>query len=221
MKRLTGENIEQVAKEVRAWARKYGLGKDWSLFYNGKRMFYRMYDGKYSSWPSNSKNVNPLDYCKSYPHNFIMGMAYDENMYKCINGYDYAKALQALEKLLEKHGLILTVIDHYHCAFVNGDNDYVEYTILRNKKITSNNTGIKHVATDKAAGKKKTKPVKKEKKMVNGGYLEFEFKGDIYKMTTQSSNQGDTGWMDSLPKVKKMIAKMGANIKRVDYDYIA
>lgn len=235
MKKLTKANIEELAKEIRRWASKNKLGKDWSLFYNGIRLNYPLERGKdghynYRRLPV-KEEANPLDYCEYYSDKFIMGMSYDGIMYECINGYRALRAYDKLEAILENYGLYIEHCDSCHCEFVNADNDEVEFYKPERKRILrlygpgrcleehNFNDADYHHELDRVMEYWMTESTKVGDKgaCTLGEYIEFEYKGTTYRMSAQTPYQGEFSWREPLPGVKAMLADMGANNVYVNY----
>lgn len=226
MKRLTKTDIEQLAKEIRRWANRYKLGKDWLLFYNGKMMHSPLGDDYRYKRSRVEKDVNPLDYCEWYSDNFIMGMSYDGTMYHCINGYEKGRAYAYLEAILHNYGLQIAHCDSCHCEFVNYDNDEVETTHLKRKRvirlISPGRARIEHRYDDcvivyprelnevMRVWRSESEKVGDIGPCVLGDYLQFDYKGDTYRMDNQSPYQGEYSWTKPLPKIKKMLSDIGA-----------
>ena len=226
MKKLTKENIEQLAKEIRRWANANKLGKDWLLFYNGKMMHSPLGDDYHYKRSRVEKDVNPLDYCEWFSDEFIMGMSYDGIMYECIKEYSYHKAFRKLEEILDKYGLYLEHCDSTHCEFVNLNNDEVETTHLQRKRVVHlirpgrayiehnrNNCVIvypRELDDVMRFWHEESEKVGDIGCCVIGEYLQFEYNGDTYRMSGQSPYQGEYSWTQPLPKVKEMLTGMGA-----------
>lgn len=226
MKKLTKTDIEQLAKEIRRWANRCKLGKDWVLFYNGKMMHSPLGDDYRYKRSRVEKDVNPLDYCEWFNDEFIMGMSYDGIMYRCINGYEKGSAYAYLEAILHNYGLQIAHCDSCHCEFVNYDNDEVETTKLKRKRvirlISPGKAKIEHCWDDNVevypselnevmiTWRSESEKVGDIGGCVLGDYLQFDYKGDTYRMDNQSPYQGEYSWTKPLPKIKKMLADMGA-----------
>lgn len=226
MKKLTKADIEQLAKEIRRWANRYKLGKDWLLFYNGKMMHSPLGEDYRYKRSRVEKDVNPLEYCEWFSDDFIMGMAYDGTMYHCINGYEHHIAYRTLDALLESYGLYLEHCDSCHCEFQNLNNDEVETTKLKRKQIikliSPGRARIEHRHDDcvvvyprelnnvMMVWRSESEKVGDIGACVLGDYLQFDYKGDTYRMSNQSPYQGEYSWIKPLPQIKKMLENMGA-----------
>ena len=234
MRKLTKANIEELANKVRAWALKYSLGKDWVIFYNGKKLHYPIVKGDKSYTYAKKPEIteeNPLDYCEYFSNKFIMGMAYDGYMYEVINGYRREKAYEKLEEILQNYGLYLEHCDSCHCEFVNFGNDEVEYYEPERKQILrlfgpgrccdehSWNEEDYDRELDKVMNYWMAESTKIGDKgaCVIGEYIEFEYKGKTYRMSPQTPYQGDFSWREPLPNVKALLTSMGADVIYVNY----
>ena len=217
--KLTKADIENLAEEVKAWAKAYDLGEDWLLFYNGKR-----FD---PATNATVDGVDPHDYSEWFCEQFIMGMAYDGAMYECINDYDdYCFASEALDKLLSRYGLYCERGDSCHCDFVWGGDDIeeVDYTYFPKESIAWIHM-VHHAPDEKIAEvMRKWWDMSAEVGDIGactlGQYVEFVYKGQKYRMSAQSPWQGDWSWRQPLPEVKRMLAECGATEIRVDYGHL-
>lgn len=230
MRKLTKADLENLAKEIRRWASKNKLGKDWSLFYNGIRLCYPLERGddghyKYRRLPAREEK-NPLDYCEYFPEEFIMGISYDGVMYDCINGYDKWKAYDKLEGILSSYGLYLEHCDSCHACMCEAEFGMeVEYTICERKKIIRLYRPGRSSYEHDYSNENPEYPRELDKVMnfwmeestkvgdiggcVLGEYLEFVYKGKRYRMSAQSPYQGEMSWIQPLPEVKAMLTEMG------------
>lgn len=224
--KLTKANIEQLAKDVKKWASANQLGYDWLLFYNGKMFDHPLVkddNGNYRYTRKTVKNVDPHKYSEWYSEKFIMGMAYDGQMYECINGYNRYKAYEKLEQILEGYGLSLECCDSCHCEFVwDGDDiEDVEYTYFPKEKLVwlyrpddAPDHVIENVMTTwydlaKKVGDKGACTI--------GEYIEFLYKGTRYRMASQTPYQGEWSWREPLPIVRTLLANAGAVDIKVNY----
>lgn len=215
--KLTRKDIDSLAREIRHWASSNRLGKDWLLFWNGK-MFTHEYDldsRKYHT--TTRRSVNPLDYCRDFPENFVAGMAYDGTMYECINGYSHRRAYDELVSIVYEYGLYLEHADSFHCAFVPvWDDMTVEYTRLKRAttvwlvRSTSPDAPEDVARIMDAWFSMCTYEPGDEGSCVCGAYLHFMLRGIEYRMSPQSPWQGSLSWERPLPKVERMLEDIGA-----------
>ena len=223
--KLTKKDIENLAVEVRKWASSNRLGKDWVLFYNGKKMEYKFQEGtwKYKSYPTITKGVSPLDYCEWFSEKFIMGMAYDGFMYEVMNGYTRSKAYEKLEALLADHGLYIEHCDSCHCEFVcyNIDIEDVEYTEFKKERprylYTPENAPDAKIERIMLDFRRLADEVGDIGACIIGEYIEFRYKGVLYRMSNQSPHQGDYSFSEPASKVKEMLAEAGATDIWINY----
>lgn len=238
MRKLTKADLENLAKEIRAWASRNKLGKDWSLFYNGIKLHYPLeqkgeYHYEYRRLPV-KEEANPLDYCEWFPEQFIMGMAYDGEMYGTINGYENHRAYDKLETILMNYGLYLEHCDSCHACMCEAESDMeVEYTFFERERIIRlihpDLSSFEHSYDNEAPEYPKeldkvmkfwmeaSRKVGDRGACTIGEYLEFIYEGKKYRMCSQSPYQGDQSWMIPLPSVKKMLSEMGATEIYVNY----
>ena len=225
MKTLTKQNIDQLANDIIEWAQKHKLGKDWLLFYNG--IIFNPNE------PNVRKTCNPLDYCEYFSDHFIMGMVMDGAMYRCINDWTFPKPYHALEKILNKYGLYLEHSSYTACEFCNDTNNKVEYWHLPRKKILRiYRPGYcveEHKGTptdyDTALDKVMSTWYNLSAKAGDHGgctigeYLQFDYKGSTYRMSSQTPYQGELSWQIPLPEIKQMLTDMGAENIHVNYGH--
>lgn len=233
--KLTKPMIEEMAKAVRRWASAEKLGRDWSLFYNGKLLSHPCVNKptednpyRYVYTRKTERNVDPHDYSEWFSEKFIMGMSYDGQMYECINGYNRYKAYEKLEQIAKMFGCYIEHCDSCHCEFVwDGDDiEDVEYTLFVKEKpvwlhrpsdapddaIASIMTDFYRMATevgDKGA-------------CTMGEHIEFRYKGGdgvsrLYRMSMQTPYQGEWSWRKPLPEVKRRLELCGATEIYIDY----
>ena len=223
-KKLTKANIEKLAVEVRKWARENKLGKDWQLFYNGKMSYFPIDESYHYGRNKIKDNVNPLDYCEYFSDHFVMGMSYDGIMYECINGYR-ERAYYKLMSILENYGLYLEHCDSCHCEFINWDNDEVEFYEPKRKLVVHlyypGRARLEHGYDYGVDYPRELDNVmnywREESRKVGdigactlGEYIQFDYKGNTYRMSSQSPYQGDWSWREPIPRVKEMLENMGA-----------
>ena len=237
MKTLTKNDIEKMAREIRVWAKNYG--KDWAIFYNGKKMHYPLVNThdwhyEYSKRVKIEKDVNPRDYCEYFSDRFICGMSYDGTMYEVINYGNY----NALTKILEKYGLYLEHLDSCHCGFYPIYDDMeIEYTILPERPKEYDLYGIGR-CQEKWTYEKFAYPEELNGVMamweeysrilgdhdglcIIGEGVEFNYKGNKYKMFNQSIYQGDRHYRKCAEYARCLLEKLGAtdiciNMGRLD-----
>ena len=226
MKKLTKSDIEKLAKEVIQWAADNELGTDWSLFYNGK--IYCACDGKIE------EKVNPIDYSEYFPEKFIMGMAYDGRMYEAINEFEYYDL--GLDDLLGKYGLYLEHCDYCHSHFCEDTDDMeIEYTVFKKPKELNlfrsgyclgrwdNNPYDYPSELDKIMEEWNRYSQERYHKglCVIGECVEFDYKGDHFRMHNQGVYQGDMHFAECAEHIKPMLTELGAtnvyiNMGRLD-----
>lgn len=212
--KITKKDINGIAREIKKWATKHRM-YDYSLFYNGKRFgFYHSED-----WTKRKRKtisgINPLDYCEWFPEKFLLGLTCDGAMWECFNGYRYAKAYEELESILDKHGLYLELCDSCHatvaCNFE--DDSEVEYTIFKKEKpiyIRTLDECPEEICPTMAVWHRLCVKHGDEGACVIGEYMEFRYKGELYRMIPPSPYQGSMSWETSVPHIKELLAEVGA-----------
>lgn len=222
---LTKNDLEKLADKVAKWANQYG--KDWSIFYNGKRMGYS-FDLEKGYEKYIQDDVNPIDYCEYFPEHFIMGMSYDGAVYDAINWYEYDE----LEELLKEYGLYLEHLDNCHCHFYELNDDMeVQYTIYTKPKeyCLIRPDYCRERWTDKMVDYPKELDTIMELwkeysskgnhagLCVIGEYVGFTYKGNNYRMSSQCVFQGEGHYHQCVEYIKPFLEKMGATDIYVNY----
>lgn len=161
-------------------------------------------------------NVNPLDYCEYYPEDFILGLAYDGQMYDVINGYAGDNIYEDFERIFESRGLYLEHCDSCHAAVCNSSNDEndIEYMHLKKESIIyiyhSDNAPDLAVKTIMDNWYEMSKQYGDVGGCVIGAYMEFVYKEQKYRMSPQSPWQGSCSWESHVDDVKKLLESIGA-----------
>ena len=143
------------------------------------------------------------------------------------------KPYHALEKILNKYGLYLEHSSYTACEFCNDTNNKVEYWHLPRKKILRiYRPGYcveEHKGTptdyDTALDKVMSTWYNLSAKAGDHGgctigeYLQFDYKGSTYRMSSQTPYQGELSWQIPLPEIKQMLTDMGAENIHVNYGH--
>lgn len=221
--RLTRKDLDALAKDVRNWATRNKLGKDYGIFWNGKLFFYSLENEPTPDDPYHMvyhrrtvRNVNPSAYCEYFPERFTIGMMYDATMYECINGYSHAEAYDELLSILSRYGLYLEHADSCHCVFYPRDGVEVEHTIARrDRKVVISYWDSENAPAcildiiGKWRGLCDCEP-DDDGSCVVGAYLGFTYMGVKYELVPPSPFQGSLSWERPLPQVKEMLKGIGA-----------
>ena len=211
---ITKNDIENIKKEIVKFAKDNNLGKDFSIFYNGKLFTYKVSHKNYKYYAKTYEDINPLEYCEYFPEDFILGLAYDGTFYEMINGYFGSTIYDKLSDLFRKYDMYLEHCDSCHAALVYDGDDEVEYTVFKKEK-------IEYIYRQDEA------PTEVFKKIMSlwhslsseygdkggcviGAYMEFDYKDKKYRVSPQSPYQGSLSWESSVDFIKQAFEKMGA-----------
>lgn len=222
---LTKNDLERLAVKVEKWANKHG--KDWVLFYNGKKVGYK-FDLENGYKKIIEEDVNPFDYCQYYPEHFIMGMAYDGAVYDAINYYEY----DDLEKILNEYDLYLEHLDNCHCHFYEAkDGMVVQYTMINKPKeydlIRPNY--CRERWTDEPfdypkelddimnAWRDYSAKLNHAGLCIIGECIEFDYKGNKYRMHSQCVYQGEEHYHQCAEYVRPLLEEIGATKIYINY----
>lgn len=213
--KLTKESIEELAKDIRKFAKKNGLGEDFGIFYNGKLLQKDYSKGWDKGRWKTIKDINPLDHCEYFPEKFILGMWYDGDFYEFINGYTRQSAYDDFLNLFKKYGLYFEHCDSTHLtAAIDNSDIEVEYTEY--KKETIHYIYRQEDAPDDVIRAimqfwhDASQLVGDIGSCVLGDYLEFVYKDQKYRMSNQSPWQGSISWEKPLPMIKNLLGAIGA-----------
>lgn len=211
---ITKQDIENIAKEIKHWASVNRL-YDYSLFYNGKMFAHDYSEGWNHRKRKTKTGVNPLDYCEYFSEKFLIGMAYDGDMYECMNGYSRYKAYSKLEAILEKHHMYLEHCDYCHTEICCGfDDSEVEYTVFHKekpvyiRKIYDCPDSIIYDIME--TWKQKCLETGDKGSCVIGAYMEFRYHDVLYRMIPPTVFQGSISWESSVPLIENMLKAVGA-----------
>ena len=98
-----------LVREIKEWAKHYGLGIDYALFHDG--LMFRAWDNKEVPAKAN-------DYCHAYNPDAVMHMSYDGIMWSVMNIYSHSDARNTLCRILKKYNLVLELVDQSHAQFL-------------------------------------------------------------------------------------------------------
>ena len=213
--KITKDEIVKMKDEIYAFAKKYGIGRgEFSVFFN-KKMICNVSKNWRKTIIRTKDNVNPLDYCEYYPEDFILGLAYDGQMYDVINGYA-GNLYDQFTKIFESRGLYLEHCDSCHAAVCNSNNDEndIEYTVLKKEEIkyiySSDDAPDYEIKTIMESWYEMSKQYGDVGCCVIGAYLEFVYKDQKYRMSPQSPYQGSCSWEANVEVIKKLLENIGA-----------
>lgn len=223
-KHLTKDDIECLAKDIVLWARENKLGKDYSLLYNGKCLHYE-YD-----WKTNRRhkkvdeNKDPHKWCEYFSENFILGIACDGMIYRCLNEYEYCRAKEKLDGLLHTYGLYLSCCDYPYWEAELLDGWTADYTVWKKEKIVwlynyhdAIDYGIPEIASVMELWYQLAKETDDKGCCTIGEYMEFFYKGIRYRMAAQSPYQGDYSWSKHVPIIKEKLKEISATEVYMNY----
>ena len=241
-KKITKDTIEKIAKEIRKWVRDNRLGSDYSMLYNGK-YWYHDYQGHFEivvdkyglpheKWISKKKiktnyNVDPHQFCEWFPEKFILGLCVDGAIYRCLNGYEKPEAKEKLDAILQNYGLYLECCDYCYWSVEVGsiDIEEVEYTYWHKESIiwlydserADDGIPLSELATIMNKWYELSKATGDKGCCTIGEYMEFRYRGTLYRMCPQSPYQGDYSWSCHVPEIKKMLVDIGATEIYMNY----
>lgn len=233
-KKLTKEDIEVLAKDIKLWARENrdSVGYDMSLLYNGKHDYidYQVYKEGEQYKCKHVRKVkegqDPHKWCEWFPEDFILGMTVDGQMYEMLN-YGHAAVAEAkLRQLLKAYGLYLECADYCYWYVVPYNDMEVEYTHWEKEKIRwlygpNRADDGKEVDVLLNYVMEKWYDWAKETGDIGcctiGEYMEFKYEGIKYRMSSQSPYQGDYSWSAHVDKVKEMLRNLGATHIYMNY----
>jgi hypothetical protein len=223
-KKLTKNDIEKIAKEIRHWAATNRI-YDYSLLYNGK-WWHKEYVNNRSKVKID-EDKDPHKWCEYFPEKFILGITADGSMYDCLNGYNKEKAREKLYIILQKYGLYLECADYcYWYASPINDIEEIEYTYWLKEKIiylygpdrSDSNLPIPtELNLIMTTWYELAKEIGDKGCCTIGEYMEFRYKGIKYRMSSQSPYQGDYSWSVHVPKIKEMLNGIGATDIYMNY----
>lgn len=220
MTKVTKKDLEKLQGKVFRWASQNRCGKDFGVFYNGKLKLWRYSIDDHKYHKVTREGVNPLDYCENFGEKFIMGMWYDGEMYDVMN--TCGRKFDRLNAILEEYGLYCEHCDSCHAEFVPIDDiedfEYSEFhkerpiwlyrpedaPVFELRQIMRNYYELSKAVGDCGA-------------CTIGQYIEFRYKGELFRMTPQTPYQGDMSWIEPLQEVKRSLTNAGATEINVNY----
>lgn len=215
-------NIKELVDEIFKWANVHHIGKDFGVYYGDRVRQWRYSQTQERYVIEELRDINPLDYCEWFSEKFIGGMWYDGEAYSCINGYAKANAYEKLVQILEKYGLYLEPCDDTRTEFApEEDIEKYEYTEFhRDRPIYLYNPVYAPDGTIKDIMCKQyelAKEVGDHGSCTIGEYIEYRYKGKLYRQCMQTPYQGDQSWIVPLPKIEALLAEAGAEDIHVNY----
>lgn len=119
--RLTEEQIEQLAVEIRQFLIDNQLWQDVDIYFNGK--CFTTHDkedgGYYYNDPDHLivlENENPRDHFDYVAEDHVLSMAFEGPLYMLINYPDYQKMLNEFNHIFEKYGLYYELGDAWNLS---------------------------------------------------------------------------------------------------------
>lgn len=214
--KITKNVIAGMKDEIYAFCKLCGIPKnEFCVFYNGK-----MSSNISKDWRKTvirvTNDVNPLDYCEYFPENFILGLAYDGSMYELINGYMGNDLYERFTAIFKRNGLYLEHCDSCHAVIANSTNkeEEISYSVFKKKEIKkiyrAEDAPDSEIQTIMNAWYEMSKAYGDKGACVIGAYMEFDYKGDQYRMSPQSPYQGSLSWESNVDAVKNMLKNAGA-----------
>lgn len=220
MAKVTKKDLEKLQGKVFRWASQNRCGKDFGVFYNGKLKSWRyyIYDHKYHK--VTREGVNPLEHCEYFGEKFIMGMWYDGEMYDIMNAC--GRKFYKLNAILEEYGLYCQHRDSCHAEFVPiydiEDFEYSEFHVKRPIWLYRESDAPDHLVRDVMLNWfTLAKEVGDIGACTIGEYIEFRYKGKLYRMTPQTPYQGEMSWREPLPEITRQLGLIGATEINVNY----
>lgn len=108
--RLTEEQIEQFAVEIREFLLECGMWQDTEIYFNGKR--FTSHDPADDQYYYNDRehliveeNQEPRKYFEYVANDHILSMAFEGPVYEMINGYGFRSLMEEFDKIFEKYGV--------------------------------------------------------------------------------------------------------------------
>lgn len=221
-KKITKDTIEKIAKEIRKWVRDNHLGSDYSMLYNGK-FWHHEYVKNGNKWVTKiktEKNVDPHKYCEWFSEKFILGLCVDGYIYECLNEYNRYKAKEKLDAILHNYGLYLENCDgcHFDVCVWDIDIEDVEYSYYPKEKVvylyrvdkSDSSSVLPELNVIMQRWYDLAKETGDKGYCTIGEYMEFRYRGTLYRMCSQSPYQGEYSWSCHVPEIKKMLIDIGA-----------
>lgn len=227
---LTENDIENLAKDIKLWAKENKVGTEYSLFYNGKfwYMNYQSYTDENGNWKckhtrKTKKNADPHKWCEWFSEKFILGFAVDGTAYEILNYGVHPFAEEKLRTLLTAYGLYLECCEACYwevcCDTIEIEN--VEYSYWPKERIewlyrpdNAPDNEIKNIMETWYRLADATGDIGA---CTIGEYMEFVYKGTRYRMCPQTPYQGDYSWSAHVDVIKKMLSDIGATEMYMNY----
>lgn len=127
--RLTPEQIEDLAVEIRSFLLKHGMWQDVDIYFNGKRFSTRNPEDGHYYYNDPEKlfveeGQDPRDYFEYVAEDHILSMAFEGPAYSMINGYSYlyGDLTRQFDRIFEKRGLYYEQGDAWNltCYYIGG-----------------------------------------------------------------------------------------------------
>ena len=119
MDKLTAEQIEEMAVEIRGFLLKEMMWIDVDIYFNGKR--FSTYDRK--NWRNYyndaghllvEENVDPREYLEYAAEKHILSMAFEGPLYSMMNGMERTEERRVFDRIFEKRGLYYELGDNWN-----------------------------------------------------------------------------------------------------------
>ena len=227
---LTKQDIENLAKDIKLWARENKVGDEYSLFYNGKfwYMDYQSYFDENNNYVlkksrKTKKDADPHKWCEWFSEKFILGFAIDGRVYEVLNYGHLPLAEEKLRTLIGAYGLYLECCDYcyWEVCCDNVEIENVEYTYWPKEKIEwlyrPENAPDEEIKLIMEHWYELAKATGDIGACTIGEYMEFVYKGKRYRMCPQTPYQGDYSWSAHVSTIKNLLTVNGATEIYMNY----
>lgn len=217
---ITKNKIEKIALRIIEVLEKKNLANDLCIYFNNKRILvklkYNEENETFSYIREEENNIDPHRYLNYCPYNHIISISTEGGLYHELN-YGSGEFPKTLENLFNKTGIYYERGESWNLSFYPIDDDMkIEYTKYEeppkviyayyNKRYIYPEE-IKIVMEAWYALSEKTGDIGG---CVIGAYLEFKFKGNIYKMDPCSPYQGEGSWTSYVDIISNLLKGFGA-----------
>ena len=218
-KKLTKQDIENLANEIISFLEKYNLQTDVCIYYNNKRISF---DAR-RDIVHYENNISPLDYFEYVNHKHILSMSFDGEFYDSVNYSGYK--MKEFCNILKKYNLYYELGDSWNLSvYPIYDDMEIEYVNYEEKPKPIH---IYSFSTEKDAP-----PELVQLKLlwdmlsktmafmggsiVTGDGFSFIYKGKEYFMTSPNI-QGSLAYEYWIDQIKSILEKAGAT--NIYYNY--
>lgn len=124
--RLTPEQIEELAVEIREFLLEHDMWQDVDIYFNHKRFGRKGPDGHYYYNDREhlfvEEGVEPETYFEYVAHDHILSMAFEGPVYYMINGYGHMGLAKKFNQIFEKRGIYYEQGDawNFTCYYIGG-----------------------------------------------------------------------------------------------------